>query len=143
MKRYLSALGCLAFLLGGSPEIHAREFTVRDPSERPNIAMDCHATRYVNSQPQQSSPFDLHLAVNFADRYAVVSPEFGRDKISMALTGIATLPEQEDEYIVLTNGPTSAIVSMQYKYIIVVKSTVIGLEEYNINGQGCKTTFTN
>lgn len=142
MKNYLSALGCLAFLLGGSSEIRASDFTLHDPSERPNIVINCSAIRYVNSQIQKSSPFQLHIDVYFAGGYAVISPEVGQENIAMALTSIATQPDKEAEYIVLTSGSGSAIISTQYDDVIIVKSTVTGVEEYAIAGQNCKIALT-
>lgn len=143
MRKYLSALGCLASLFFGRLDVYASEFILHDPSERPNIALDCLATRSVQSQPQQSTPFHLHVDVNFVEKYAVISPEFGQDRISMALTSIATLPTQETEHLVLTDGSTNALVSMRHEDIILFKLTSKGLEEYTITGKSCRTTLTN
>lgn len=143
MKNYLPAFACLSVLLAGSSEIYASEFILHDPNERANFAMDCRATRYVQSQLQQSNPFHLHLDVNFAEKHAVISPETGHNEILMALTSIATLPNHEYDYLVFTNGSASAIVNTKREDIAIVSSTNTGLEEYVIIGRTCKTTLTN
>jgi hypothetical protein len=129
MKHTFLIMVCAALLFSAGSEIHAKEFLLHDPSEQPNIQMDCDATRYVRSSAHQSSPFRLHIEVDFSEKYGLLYEGNGKNSVQMALTSVASLPEQNTNYLVLTTRSTS---------VVIVNLGTKGSDNYSINGRNCQ-----
>jgi hypothetical protein len=128
---------CAVLLFSSGSEIHAKEFLLHDPSEQPNIQMDCDATRYVRSSAHQFSLFRLHIDVYFSEKYGLLYEGNEQNSVQMALTSVASLPDQNADYLVLTTRSASAVINTSEKDVVIVNAGTEGGDAYSINGRNC------
>jgi hypothetical protein len=138
VRHILLIMVCAVLLFSSGSEIHAKEFLLHDPSEQPNIQMDCDATRYVRSSAHQFSPFRLHIEVYFSEKYGLLYEGNGQNSVQMALTSVASLPEQSTNYLVLTTRSASAVINTSEKDVVIVNLGTKGSDNYSINGRNCQ-----